>query len=168
VAIFSPTSSRTRRSALSRRTPVPSDSPASRGTSSTVVSLRGRSPAIAFAPSTKSMARVDGEPCHCGTMRNRVMCSALRRRGGCRAAASAHPSLCFDGALRLARLQLGETRLDLGELAEVLEALELGVERGCGDLGLALGERLLATDLVLEAAELAGGVEHVDRADRIL
>src|SRR5690606_22833166 len=36
------------------------------------------------------------------------------------------------------------------------------------DLRLALGERLLAADLVLEATELAGRVEHVDRTDGVL
>ena len=49
--------------------PVPSASPASIGTSRIVVADRGRSPAIAWAPSMSCIAREEGLPCHCGTTR---------------------------------------------------------------------------------------------------
>src|SRR6478735_6430490 len=73
-----------------------------------------------------------------------------------------------DGALRTAGLQGREPRVDLGELAEVVELVELRVEARRGELGLAAHDRLLAADLVLEASDVARRVEDVDRLDRVL
>ncbi len=70
------TSSRVRRSVLKRCTPVSTDSPASSGIATVVHDARGRSPAIACAPSMSCIARDDGDPCHCGTITNRAMCSS--------------------------------------------------------------------------------------------
>ena len=42
---------------------------------------------------------------------------------------------------RAARLERGEARVDLGELAEVVELVELGVEARCCELGLAAHDR---------------------------
>ena len=70
--------SRTRTRELSRRTPLPSDSPASSGTSSGVQEARGRSPAIAAAPSTSCIARDEPDPCHCGTTTKRLIATSSR------------------------------------------------------------------------------------------
>src|SRR5688572_25732336 len=74
-----------------------------------------------------------------------------------------------DGALRAAaRLQRGQPRVDLGELAQIVELVELRVEARRRELRLAAHDGLLAPDLVLEAADLARGVEDVDRLDGVV
>src|SRR5688572_6580747 len=79
------------------------------------------------------------------------------------------PGSARDGALRRsAGLQGGEACVDLGELAEVLELVELRVEAGCRELGLPAHDGLLTADLVLEAPDLARRVEDVDRLDRVV
>src|SRR5690606_11336892 len=69
---------------------------------------------------------------------------------------------------RGAGLELRKARFDLGQFAEVLQALELRVKARRCELDLALCESLLTANLVLEAAQLAGRVKNVDRRDRIL
>src|SRR5215203_1116844 len=74
-----------------------------------------------------------------------------------------------DSALRAAaRLQLGEARVDLGELAEVVELVELRVEARGGQFRLTANDGLFTADLVFEAADLARRVEDVDRLHGVL
>src|SRR4051794_30821571 len=90
---------------------------------------------------------------------------------GCRMS-SALPDASAAGRDRLrcgaASLEGRQPRLDLGHLADVLEALELGVQARRGELLLTADPGLLAPDLVLEATDLARRVHDVDRLDRIL
>jgi hypothetical protein len=75
---------------------------------------------------------------------------------------AARPRLGADRLLVAAGLQCGQARVDLGGLVELVEGLELRVQGRCRHLLLADDDGLLAAHLLFEAAELAGGVQHVD------
>ncbi len=70
-----------------------------------------------------------GEPCHCGMTRNRTMGASEEERAdapGTQLGASAGRVSClrWPGGEQCCRLELGEARLDLGQLAEVFQALD--------------------------------------------
>src|SRR5690606_23406990 len=142
-----------------RATPQPCSSPASPGTSIRVVEEGGRSRLMARAPSATRMARDEAEPCHWGTTKKEAGTAPV-----CHAAPASQQSLARGHGLRpgATGLQGGEACLQLDLLARVLELLELRVEAGRGELLAAEHARLLAAHLLLEAADLARGVEQVD------
>ena len=88
-----------------------------------------------------------------------------------RAAPQGPPGLSMSGvaasthAWVLLPFRGGQASLDLHLRGVGLELSELGVQRGGGQFHLALGEGLLLAHAVLEAAELARGVQDVDRAE---
>ena len=72
---------------------------------------------------------------------------------------------CIRSRLGVVALQGSQASLDLHLRGIGLELSELGVQRGSGQLHLALGEGLLLAYAVLEAAKLARGVQDVDGAE---